>query len=101
MNEDAMEVNFVRQILTFSCCLILCFETGTCVAQAQTRGLGVFEGQTDIGAVSPPGSAKLDAGNGTYSIEAAGANMWSTSDAFHFVWKRFSGDAAITANMAF
>src|SRR5579863_7611471 len=100
MNEVAMEGKFVR-MLTFFCCLILCFEAGACMAQTDARGLGVFEGQKDIGAVSPPGSAKLDAGRRTYSIEAAGANMWSTSDALHFVFKRVSGDVTITANMAF
>jgi len=71
------------------------------MAQAPTRRLGVFEGQTDIGAVSPPGSAKLDAGPGIYRIEAAGANMWSTSDAFHFAWKKVLGDVSLTAEMAF
>jgi len=96
-----MEVRFARRRLAFFCCLILCFETGACMAQTEARGLGVFEGQTDIGSVTPPGSAKLDAGHGIYSIEAAGANMWSTRDALHFVWKRMSGDVVLTANMAF
>ena len=63
--------------------------------------LGVFEGQADIGAVSPPGVGRYDAGSGVYTVTAAGANLWSTVDAFHFVWKKVSGDVSLTADMAF
>ena len=34
-------------------------------------------------------------------VEAAGANMWSTDDAFHFAWKKVSGDVALSADMTF
>ncbi len=96
-----MEVRLARSLLAFVCCLFLCFEAGVCRAQAGSGGLGVFEGQTDVGAVSPPGVAKYDAGRGVYTVEAAGDNMWSTVDAFHFVWKKVSGDVSLTAEMAF
>ncbi len=33
-------------------------------------------------------------------MKASGHNMWSTDDAFHFVWKKVSGDAAISADIA-
>ena len=60
-----------------------------------------FEGQTDVGAASPPGVTKYDAGRGIYTVEAAGDNMWSKVDAFHFVWKKVSGDVSLTAEMTF
>jgi hypothetical protein len=63
--------------------------------------MGIFEGQSDVGAVSPPGTATYDSHSRTYTIDAAGANMWSTVDAFHFVWKKISGDAALTADVTF
>jgi TolB protein len=72
-----------------------------CFAQAGSAGVGAFEGQTDVGAVSPPGLATYDAAKGVYTVRAAGANMWSTADAFHFAWKRVSGDQALTANVTF
>jgi TolB protein len=37
----------------------------------------------------------------TYTITAAGANLWSTVDAFHFVWKKVSGDISLTADIDF
>ena len=96
-----MEVRLVRAFLAFVCGFVLCFEAGVCGAQAGSSELGVFEGQTDVGAVLPPGVAKFDAGRGVYTVEAAGANMWSTVDAFHFVWKKVSGDVSLSAEMTF
>jgi TolB protein len=34
-------------------------------------------------------------------IAGGGENMWSTNDAFHFVWKRLSGDFALQAAIEF
>jgi hypothetical protein len=48
-----------------------------------------------------PGSASFDASRGSYSLTASGENVWGTADAFYFVWKKFSGDAALTADIAF
>lgn len=68
----------------------------------QTPGsLGIFEGQSDVGSVTPPGTAVFDPATHVYTVISAGANMWSTTDAFHFVWKKVSGDLALTADIAF
>jgi TolB protein len=72
-----------------------------CVAPAGSAGVGAFEGQTDVGAVSPAGMTTYDAAKNVYMVKAAGANMWSTTDAFHFAWKRVSGDMALTADITF
>ena len=68
---------------------------------AVAESLGVFEGQSDVGSVTPPGNLVYDPAAGTYSITAAGANLWSTVDAFHFVWKQVSGDVSLTADIDF
>jgi Tol biopolymer transport system component len=65
------------------------------------ESLGVFEGQSDVGSVTPPGTLVYDPATRMYAITAAGANMWSTTDAFHFVWKQVSGDVSLTADMTF
>jgi TolB protein len=57
--------------------------------------LGVFEGETDVGKPAKGGSATIEEGN--YIISGGGANMWFTNDAFHFVWKRVSGDFSLRA----
>ena len=80
-------------------CAILVAPSGEC--QTPSAGLGIFEGQADIGTVLHPGSASFDASKGSYSLTASGENVWGTADAFYFVWKKFSGDAALTADIAF
>jgi TolB protein len=71
------------------------------VAQATSRALGIFEGQSDIGALAVPGTGTYDAAAGTYTVSAAGANIWATADAFHFLWKKVSGDVSLTADIDF
>ena len=96
-----MEVRLERLWLVFVCGFVLCSGARVCRAQAIAGGLGVFEGQTDVGAVSPPGIAGFDSARNLYTVQASGANMWSTVDAFHFVWKKVSGDISLTADMTF
>lgn len=81
--------------------LLLCLTVHNCPAQVSSGKVGIFENHSDVGAVSPAGKAVYDAGAGIYNIDAAGANMWSTADAFHFAWKRVSGDASLTADISF
>ena len=59
------------------------------VMSAQTP-LGIFEGQTDVGRVSRPGSVLHDPATQRYTIAGSGANMWMENDDFHFVWKHLS-----------
>jgi len=61
--------------------------------------VGFFEGETDIG-VTLPGGAR-ERSPGIYEIQGGGANMWFTQDAFHFVWKRLSGDLTLGAEISF
>jgi hypothetical protein len=51
---------------------------------------------------TPPGcKANYDAATGEYRITGGGANIWGTSDAFYFVWKKVSGDITLTADVQF
>ena len=52
----------------------------------------------DIGAVGTAGSAS--ASNGTFTVRGAGADVWGTADAFHYVWQRVSGDFDLSARVA-
>jgi TolB protein len=60
-----------------------------------------FQGQQDVGTVLHPGSTKYDPTAQTYTITASGENMWYTKDAFHFLWKKMSGDFTISADISF
>ena len=70
------------------------------LAQAQSA-VGIFENHSDVGTILHPGSVDFDAAKGTYTITGSGENMWSTKDAFQFVWKKMSGDVSLTADIAF
>jgi TolB protein len=70
-------------------------------ALAQQAGLGQFEGESDVGDVRHKGSVQFDAQKKQYRIAASGENMWESNDAFHFVWRRLSGDLALTTEVKF
>jgi TolB protein len=63
--------------------------------------LGLFTDHGDVGSVSKPGTVTFDPSAGTYTVGAAGANMWAKLDAMQFVWKKKSGDFSIGADIAF
>lgn len=63
--------------------------------------VGIFENHGDVGTVLHPGSVDYDAVKHIYTISGSGENMWSTADAFHFVWKKMSGDVSLTADIGF
>jgi Tol biopolymer transport system component len=65
----------------------------------QAGALGIFESQSDVGMVHPAGSASFESASGIYSIASSGANLWSTTDGFHLVWKKMSGDLSLTADI--
>jgi Tol biopolymer transport system component len=94
-------VKSVRQSMAVVIAAVLFLGSSTVVAQSATNQLGIFESQSDVGSVTPPGTLAYDTAKGVYTISAAGANLWSTEDAFHFVWKKVSGDVSLTAEMNF
>jgi hypothetical protein len=73
---------------------LLCAITG--VAHAQ----GIFIGSADIGDITP-GTTLYDKATQTYQITGGGADMWGTSDQFHFAWQQVTGNWSVTASIAF
>lgn len=65
----------------------------------QVTDLGIFSDHADVGDVRKPGAVGYNAGRGVYLIAGSGENMWFTNDAFHFLWKRGSGDLSIAADI--
>ena len=61
--------------------------------------IGEFEAESDVGVTPRKGSAEFDAARGEYRITGGGANMWNTTDAFHFLWRRASGDLDLTTDV--
>jgi TolB protein len=69
-------------------------------AAAQNKSIGIFEGQTEVGTILHPGEATFDNQKGVYTVAGSGENIWIGPDAFHFVWKKVTGDFALSANVA-
>ncbi|MGB3629253.1 MAG: hypothetical protein WBA18_07145 [Terracidiphilus sp.] len=88
-------MNAPRRILIAAAEIVLACASGF----GQNGPLGIFESQSDVGIVHPAGTASFDAASGLYSIASSGANLWSTADGFHFVWKKVSGDLSLTADV--
>ena len=51
----------------------------------------------DVGVVGAAGSARQ--ANGTFTITAAGRDVWASADAFHFVRRSWTGDGDIVARV--
>ena len=71
------------------------------VARPGNQPVGLFEGHGDVGTVLHPGSVDYDAAKQSYTVAGSGENMWFAADAFHFVWKRVSGDVSLAADVTF
>jgi hypothetical protein len=63
--------------------------------------IGLFQGQSDVGAALVPGSATYDPSTKEYTINSAGYNVWYTRDEFRFLWKKMSGDVSLAADVTF
>jgi TolB protein len=67
---------------------------------AQQPAIGIFDGHSDVGKVVHPGGVSYDAAQHAYTVTGSGENIWVSPDAFQFVWKKVSGDFALTADVA-
>ena len=70
-------------------------------AQETAAKLGLFTDHNDVGTVLHPGSVRYDPSAQTYTITGSGENMWFSTDAFQFVWKKASGAVSLAADIAF
>jgi regulation of enolase protein 1 (concanavalin A-like superfamily) len=61
------------------------------------KGLPQGQQSRDIGSPAIAGSATYT--GGTYTIKAAGTDIWGTADQFHFVYQPMSGNAEIIAKV--
>ena len=93
------KIRLNRSILMLSA-LVLYAAAGARTPQNSAQ-LGAFAAQSDIGLVTPPGNARYAAVSDTYTLTGAGANTWYHVDEFHYLWKRMSGDVALTAEIRF
>lgn len=98
-----MQIRFSSRCVVLSC-VVLLLALGTpsiSIGQGVSTTTGVFEGRGDVGTVLHPGSVRYDSANDTYTLTGSGENMWFGIDDFYFVWKKMSGDVALSADISF
>jgi regulation of enolase protein 1 (concanavalin A-like superfamily) len=81
----------------FACATSLLLAGSAPAAFGQTTVSAPWVSQ-DIG--SPAIAGKAIGARGNFTITAAGADVWGTSDQFHFVYLRVSGDVDVRARVA-
>ena len=69
--------------------------------RTENKSIGIFTGQTDVGAALVPGSSSYNATTKQYTITSAGYNIWYTRDEFRYLWKKMSGDVSLAADVSF
>lgn len=70
-------------------------------ARTVNEPIGIFEGQSDIGAALLPGRSSYNPDTKQYTIVSAGYNVWYVRDEFRYLWKKMSGDVSLAANISF
>ena len=96
--QSPRHINRVTVMLRFSTLAVL---LGICGEETGRTAIGLFEGQTDVGSPRRAGSARFDGARNHYTVNGGGANMWFANDAFHFIWKKVSGDVVLGADITF
>ncbi len=88
-----------RSTLRLLCAAIAIVTLGTSLCAAQSNSLGIFTNQGSVGQTPAGVKAQYDAATGEYEITGGGANIWGTTDAFYFVWRKASSDMTLTADV--
>jgi regulation of enolase protein 1 (concanavalin A-like superfamily) len=53
----------------------------------------------DIGSPAIAGASSFDQASGTFSIAAAGRDIWNAADQFHYVYQRLTGDMDVSVKV--
>ena len=59
----------------------------------------IFTSNLDIGSPSPTGSGSYNSSSHTYTVAGGGADIWGSSDQFHFLSQSFTGNGTIIARV--
>jgi RHS repeat-associated protein len=79
--------------LTLAALLMILWSAAPAVASLPTGW-----SDSDVGSVGLTGSASFS--SGTFTVSAAGSQIWSTADGMHFVYQALSGDGIIFARIS-
>jgi hypothetical protein len=71
------------------------------LALLPSTDLGIFAGESEVGAVQRPGATVFDQGRGEYRVTGGGENIWGAADAFHYAWQRANESVDLSATVRF
>ncbi len=71
------------------------------VTRTNNTHIGIFEGQSDVGAALVPGSSSYNIATKQYTIVSAGYNVWYQRDEFRYLWIKKSDDVFLAADIFF
>jgi TolB protein len=94
--DELLKANRALRLMAVACMAIACL-TGICAA----GNFGLFDLNSDVGATAQKGRGELDGLGRKYRVAGGGADIWGKADAFHFLWKKVSGDMTVTADVEF
>ena len=69
------------------------------VSYTTSASTSIFTSNLDIGSPSPTGSGTYNSGSHTYTVAGGGADIWGSSDQFHFFSQSFTGNGTIIARV--
>jgi TolB protein len=93
-----MDKTYLPWLTSLACSSLLAFAAP---GRAGAASLGLFDDHGDIGTVLHAGSVNFDPATQTYTVSGSGENMWFKADAFHYAWKKVSGDVSLSADISF
>jgi len=70
-------------------------------ARTSYEPIGIFKGQSDIGAALVQGSSSYNPATKEYTITSAGYNVWYVRDEFRYLWKKMSGNISLAADIRY
>ena len=71
------------------------------MTRTDNKQIGIFDGQSDVGAALVPGSSSYNKSTKQYTIVSAGYNVWYQRDEFRYIWKKMSGDLSLASDINF
>jgi hypothetical protein len=60
-------------------------------------GVPTSQAAADIGAPTIPGT--VSSSGGTYTVSAAGLDIWNTADQFHYIYQQITGDVDVSVRL--
>ncbi len=69
--------------------------------KTENKSIGIFAGQSDVGAALVTGSSKYNTATKKYTVVSAGYNVWYQRDEFRYLWKKMSGDISLATTIDF